>query len=269
MQLLARLRAARLLWPAVLTAAALPVLLGLGTWQLQRKAWKEGLIAALHTRAHAAPISLDELFARQSASHPELPTATDFEYTRVALKGRFLNADERYLYALDDELGPGEHVYTPFATSDGHWLVMVNRGFVTAEKRPPQARPDSQREGDTEVVGLVRSGETKNMFEPANDPAHNQWFYKDISAMAAGVSLTSGRALAPFVVDAEAAATPAGGWPKGGVTRLVLPNRHLEYAFTWYGLAVAMLAVFAMFALERLKEPDSAAEPDPEADRHP
>lgn len=257
MSLLTRMRAARLLWPAVLTAAALPILIGLGTWQLQRKVWKEGLIAALETRTKAPPVSIDALLSQPGGGD------LNREYSRVVLKGRFLNAYERYLYGLDEDLGPGEHVYTPFETSDGHWLVMVNRGFVTPEKKPPAARPGSQIETETEVVGLVRAGETKPFFEPANDVAHNQWFYRDIPAMAAGVPMAPGRKLAPFVIEAEAASTPPGGWPKGGVTRLVLPNRHLEYALTWYGLAIAMLAVFAMFALERLKAPETMPADDP------
>lgn len=246
MSLLTRLHNARLIWPALMTAAALPVLLGLGTWQLSRKTWKEGLIAGLETRAHAAPVSIDEVLRRPAAD------VFEREYTRVAVRGHYLHAYERLLYALDDDLGPGEHVYTPFETADGRWLVMINRGFVTAEKKLPKARAEGQVSGDTEVVGLVRAGETKGTFEPANDVAHNQWFFRDIAAMAAGVPLATGRQVAPFALAAEKAPAPPGGWPKGGVTRLVLPNRHLEYVLTWYGLAAALLAVFAMFANERL-----------------
>lgn len=259
MSLLTRLRNARLIGPALMTAVALPILIGLGTWQLSRKTWKEGLIAAIETRAHGPAESIDDVLRRP---------ATDVyqrEYARVAVRGRYLNTYERLLYALDDNLGPGEHVYTPFETADGRWLVMINRGFVTADKKQPEARAEGQISGGTEVVGLVRAGETKAMFEPANDPAHNQWFFRDIVAMAAGVPLSAGRQLAPFVLDAEAAPAPPGGWPKGGVTRLVLPNRHMEYALTWYGLAVALLAVFAMFANDRLHPPAGAGE-DAEGD---
>jgi surfeit locus 1 family protein len=256
--MLQRLREARLLWPAVTAAAALPILIGLGTWQLQRKAWKDGLIQAIAVRAKAPPVPLDAVLKGEQSRDLAI------EYARVVLRGRYLNAQERYLYGLDEALGPGEHVYTPFQTSDGHWLVMVNRGFVTAERKSPGARAAGQIEGETEVVGLVRGGEEKGLFEPANDPAHNQWFFRDIPAMAAGIALSQGRKLAPVVVEAEAKPEPPGGWPKGGVTRLVLPNRHLEYAFTWYGLAAALVAVFAMFAHERLSPPGGRHDdPDP------
>lgn len=253
---IARLRAARLLWPTVLTALALPILVGLGTWQLQRKVWKEDLIAAIAARTRAAPASIDAVLAKPAANYLER------EYSRVILKGHFRNGDERLLYGLDEDLGPGEHVYTPFETADGRWLVMVNRGFVPLDRRSPAARPQGQIEGETEVVGLVRAGQGKGLFEPANDPVHNRWFYRDIPAMAAGVPLSAGRQLAPFAVEVEAASTPPGGWPKGGVTLLNIPNRHLEYALTWYGLAGALLAVYGMFAAERLK---AKGEVDPAA----
>jgi surfeit locus 1 family protein len=60
----------------------------------------------------------------------------------------------------------------------------------------------------------------------------------------------------PFIVDAELDPGLPGGFPKGGVTRLELPNRHLEYALTWYGLAAALVAVFAAFAVTRWRQPD-------------
>jgi surfeit locus 1 family protein len=64
-----------------------------------------------------------------------------------------------------------------------------------------------------------------------------------------------GGRLVPFIVDAEAEPAPPGGFPKGGTTRLELPNRHLEYALTWYGLAAALVVIFAAFAITRWRRP--------------
>ena len=47
--------------------------------------------------------------------------------------------------------------------------------------------------------------------------------------------------------------SPPGGLPRGGVTRLDLPNRHLEYALTWYGLALTLIGVYGAFAASRLR----------------
>ena len=57
----------------------------------------------------------------------------------------------------------------------------------------------------------------------------------------------------PFFVDADAEPANPGGFPRGGATRLVLPNRHLEYALTWYGLALTLIGVFTAFARGRLR----------------
>jgi cytochrome oxidase assembly protein ShyY1 len=56
----------------------------------------------------------------------------------------------------------------------------------------------------------------------------------------------------PFFLDLEVSDVP-GGWPRGGVTRIDLPNRHLEYALTWFALAGTLLAVFVAFAASRLR----------------
>jgi surfeit locus 1 family protein len=92
------------------------------------------------------------------------------------------------------------------------------------------------------------------MFIPANDAARNIWYWRDIDAMATAMGPDAGR-VHRYIVDAEAIPPVPGGWPKGGVTRLELPNRHLEYALTWYGLAAALAGVFLAFAAGRWRQP--------------
>ena len=88
---------------------------------------------------------------------------------------------------------------------------------------------------------------------PDNDPAANSWFWRDLSAMGKALLASSEASrLTPFFVEAEAGDVP-GGWPKGGVTRLVLTNKHLEYALTWYGLAATLVFVFGFFVRSRLR----------------
>ncbi len=81
---------------------------------------------------------------------------------------------------------------------------------------------------------------------------HNLWYWRDLDGLFQAAFGAGDRvSRAPFFVDAEAPAP--GGWPKGGATRLELPNRHLEYAITWFGLAAALAAVFAAYAVPRLR----------------
>ena len=116
-----------------------------------------------------------------------------------------------------------------------------------------RTRPQGQLETDVVVTGLARAPETQRLFTPDNDVARNIWYWRDLDGMAASVLAPGERArVAPFFVESEAAPVP-GGWPKGGVTRLQLSNRHLEYAITWYGLAAALVAVYGVFARSRLR----------------
>jgi len=91
------------------------------------------------------------------------------------------------------------------------------------------------------------------MFSPEHDAKTGVWYWRDFDGMArAALGPEAGKAMR-FFLDAEAEPPNPGGWPKGGTTRLTLPNRHLEYALTWYGLAAALIGVLVAFAVGRLR----------------
>jgi surfeit locus 1 family protein len=238
---LSTLRAKGLLWPAVATAIAAALLISLGNWQMRRLAWKEGLISAIEQRTRLDPVSLAE--AEERAAKGE-----GIEYLRVKVSGRFGNDKELHFYAFDEQSGPGYQIFTPMRTNDGN-VVIINRGYVPEALVDPASRRAGELDGEVTVTGLVRGPEEARLFSPANEPAKNIWFTRDLPAMAA--ALGPGAKVAPFFIDAEAEPAVPGGWPKGGTTRLTLPNRHLEYALTWYGLAAALIGVFAAFAAAR------------------
>jgi len=245
--MLSALKAKGLLWPAVMTFAGAAILISLGNWQLGRLAWKEGLIAVIAERTRAEPVAPAKVDERAGRGE-------DVEYTRVKVEGRLLNDKELHFYAFDAQFGPGYHVVTPLRLADGS-AVFVNRGYVPQDLEDPARRQAGQLDGEIQIVGLVRRPETAGLFTPANDAAKNIWYWRDLGAMAAAALGPEKRLVHPFLIEAEADPKLAGDWPKGGVTRLELPNRHLEYALTWYGLAAALLAVFAAFAIPRWRRP--------------
>ena len=120
--MLQRFRAGGLIWPTICALGALAALLALGTWQMQRKAWKDGLQRQITERARASPMAISNSAAFAGLS----------EYARVSIAGRFLHDAERYYYAPDPKMGPGYHVYTPLLLTDDR-IVMVNRGAVPEE----------------------------------------------------------------------------------------------------------------------------------------
>ena len=241
--MLQRLKQAGLIWPTLAALLVLGLLLALGTWQVQRKQWKDGLIATIAARATAGPV---ELKPDQS-----LVVEGSAQYLHVAVAGRFHHDKERYLYAP----APGQlgwHVYTPLEMAPGRF-VWINRGFVPDERRDPATRPEGQIGGEVRVTGLIRETPKKGTFTPDNDVAHNLWYWPDTAAMTASAFAGSRPEALAFSIDADARPEPPGGLPKGGVTRVELPNRHLEYAITWYGLALTLIGVYLTFAAGRLR----------------
>jgi surfeit locus 1 family protein len=261
--MLRKLQQARLLWPTLAALAGLAVLIGLGTWQMERKRWKEDLLAKIAARVHADPIVLfpPPVKSKAGGFAEILVQVADpaqfrdrYEYKHVIVRGRFHHDKERYLYAPSPEEGLGWHVYTPLQLEVGD-VVWINRGWVPDAKKAPEARAEGQVAGPVEVRGVVRFPAGKGFFTPENDVRHNLWYWPDVAALTAsafsGGVQTAGSV--PLVIEADAQPEPPGGLPRGGVTRLELPNRHLEYALTWYGLAATLVGVYLAFVISRLR----------------
>lgn len=231
-----------LLLPAILAFA---LLIGLGTWQIQRKAWKEGLIAALHAELSAPPVALPPAAAWASLDRKRL------EYHRTRFTAQFDNAKEALLFAAPsnfrpDVEGPGYWVFTPARLADGNF-VMVNRGFVPDSLKDPASRPQGQIAGEVTIVGALRWPGERHWFTPDDEPAKNLWFTADPQAIAAAKGLNK-QAVAPFYVEQESP-VPPGGLPKPGKLVVSLPDNHLQYALTWYGLALVLLISYLSWAL--------------------
>ncbi|MDA9398918.1 SURF1 family protein [Bradyrhizobium sp. CCBAU 45389] len=213
------------LWLTVLSLTAFALLIALGVWQIERRAWKLALIDRVEQRVHAPvqPIPAP-------AAWPTITAAND-EYRHVSVTGRFLHDRETLVQAVTEE-GGGYWVLTPLQRSDGT-LVLVNRGFVPTERRDAATRQAGNPEGQVEITGLLRITEPKGGFLRNNVPQHNRWYSRDVDAIAAARGLHD---VAPFSVDADAGSQSAGG-PIGGLTVIRFPNNHLIYALTWFALA--------------------------------
>jgi surfeit locus 1 family protein len=217
------------------------LLLGLGSWQVQRLHWKEGLIAERNAALTAAPVPLPQT----------LDAARALEFHPVRAEGEFLNDRELDLNAQALKGDQGFHIVTPFRLGGGA-IVFIDRGFVPTDRRAPAARAVGELAGPTAVEGLLRLPEPPGWFTPANEPEKNSWFSIDLPAMAqaTGIGTAGVGTVLPFYIDADKTPVP-GGWPQGGQTITDLPNDHLQYAITWYALAVALIAIYIRFALRR------------------
>jgi surfeit locus 1 family protein len=226
-------------WPTVFTVPALIVLLGLGTWQVQRLHWKEALIAERTVRTTAAPIALPAAGTALSAA-----ALADLDYRHGTATGVFLHEREMYLAARTMEGSVGYQVVTPLQEADGS-VVLVNRGWVPETKKDPTKRPEGQVGGSVTIYGAIRAPGVQHWLQPDNQPAQNIWFWSDLPAMAAHAGIVPDR-LVPVFLEAGPMPNP-GGLPIGGQTKVNLPNDHLQCAITWYALAAGLLVIYLLY----------------------
>ncbi len=236
-----------LILPGILSLGALAVLIGLGFWQLERLAWKNDLLARVEarTKAPVTPIPPEGEWKNVNFESDE--------YRRVVASGTFRHDREILVYTVASEqpgryAGPGFFVLTPLELPSGA-SVIVNRGFVPLDRKDAATRKEGQVAGPVNVTGLLRMPEDAGYFAPSNDPARNAWYRRDPVEIASALKLERA---APFTIVADATANP-GGLPQGGSTRVNFSNNHLQYAVTWFGLALALIGVFAAFAWQRIR----------------
>jgi surfeit locus 1 family protein len=221
--------------PTVVALAAFAILIALGTWQIQRKAWKEGLIADIERRSAATPVELPRL-----ETWPQLRQESD-EFRRVKLRVELRSGGEAFVYTSGSSLrpdikAPGYFVFAPARLPDGR-VVVINRGYVGLDRQFPPVT------GSVHITGYLRWPEQPHWLFPAEDRSGNTWILRDHRAMAARNGWGE---IGPFYVDQEAP-VPDGGLPRPGPIRPSLPNNHLQYALTWYGLAAVLAIVFGFW----------------------
>jgi surfeit locus 1 family protein len=230
--------------PVALTIAtliALAILVALGVWQLQRLAWKEALlarIAALQT-APARPLG------------PVLAKGGDMDFVRVqAICPGLGAAPFLELYGLRDGQA-GARLISACATGEAaHPTILVDRGFVidTVSARPAVDAADST---PVAVTGVLRLPDKRSLFAAPNNVAKGLWYARDAIAMAA--SLKAAGPVAPAFLFAETPTNPAFAALVPSPIPAEIANRHLEYALTWFGLAAALVGVYAAVLFSRRK----------------
>jgi len=223
--------------PSLICAAALPLLVTLGIWQVQRLAWKTDLIATLEARHAEPPVALP----------PTAALGPDWEHRPVRVRAE-LAAEPALRFGVERQQGRAGHDVLQLARlADGRALV-VNRGWL-AEGAPALRTPD----GMVTLEGPLRwiADDERRWPTPANDPAANRWYWYDRDAFAE----VFGAAVLPVALEASAGVLPPGrAVPTPQPMAVNLPNNHLGYAITWYGLAVSLVVIYAIYGLRRGKE---------------
>jgi surfeit locus 1 family protein len=221
---------------SVFAAIGFAILCGLGIWQVERLQWKGKLIADLNARVSVPPVAL-----------PAQPEQATDEFRRVRVRVQFASGEHALVYTPGSALRPdvpgaGYWVMVPARSERG--TVVINRGYVAPEAR---ANVGSAPSGDVEIVGALRWPEEGTFFTPRDEPANNVWYRRDPASIAAAKNWG---VVAPFYIEQEA---PQPGAPKAGPLVVKLPNNHLQYAITWFGLAGALAAVYFVWLRSHLR----------------
>lgn len=212
----------RMIFPGLVGGLGLAVLLGLGSWQLQRLTWKEGVLATIEERIAAAPVALP------AAATPEAD-----RYRAVALSGR-VEPQELHVFWVTAGQGAGYRVISPFVTEAGR-RVLLDRGYIRAEDKGA-ARPS----GPVEITGNLLWPDEGDWTTPAPDEVANILYARDLGYMAERLETEP---LLVVLREGTAGAEPLPVSTEG------IPNNHLQYAITWFALALIWAAMTVTFIL--------------------
>ncbi len=235
-------------WGMIVTGVVgVLILVGLSIWQVQRLAWKQGVIETLEARLALPPIELPKMF------NPEQQ-----EFSRVRIEGQFPDVMGKHgftdapLLTSRKFIGPGYRVIQPFDLKDGR-RIMVDRGFAPVEEKNvggAASRPTPAPEGTVEIVGALRWPEVSS--DPAFGANDNVWTARDLSVMARLFDAE------PVLIVAETS-TAVGDWPKADPLRTVdIRNNHMEYAMTWAALAIGWAAMTGLLIFRPLRASEPA-----------
>lgn len=217
----------------IAVAIALSILIGLGVWQLQRLKWKEGLLAHVAALQAAKAVDIGPVLDR-------LAHGADVDFTRVtAVCPGLPSAPFLELYAVRDAQAGYRLISACEVASARYRTVLVDRGFVP-DTTPERPKVDAAQRQPVTVTGVLRTPDRPNAFMPKNRPGH--WFTRDPAAMAGALNAP---APAPVFLFAETPINPELPALVPAPLPSEIPNRHLEYALTWFGLAAALLGVYA------------------------
>jgi surfeit locus 1 family protein len=222
-------------FPVVMTlfaAAAFAILIGLGVWQVQRLHWKEGVLARIAALQAAPPQSIFEVLSRARAGG-------DIDYTRVSADCPHIESTPFVRLFAPGDGGGGFRIITHCVLTGGPYhSILVDRGFIDQDQ---VAKMDASKTPlDRAIVGVLRKGDARNFLTPDNQPGQGLFYSRDIAVMAHVLGAVDP---APTFLMLESPA-PADVGPKPAPVPVDIPNNHLSYAITWFGLAASLAGVY-------------------------
>jgi surfeit locus 1 family protein len=225
---------------SLLVLVVFAILIGLGVWQVQRLKWKTDLLHRIALLQTAPPEPIDAVLRRAHARQ-------DINFTRVRLDCQEVETTPVLrLYSVYQGLA-GYRLITACPLASGPYAsILVDRGFV-ATPGAEAPRPIPGVRISQPVIGVLRAPEPKALITAANQPAQNLWYWRDLPAMARALH-AQGAAPAFLMLERPA---PESAEPRPAPLPVNIPNNHLGYAITWFGLAAALVGVYLASLLRK------------------
>lgn len=223
----------RLILPLVFGIVGTAILVSLGNWQVRRMAEKEAFLADIDARIGDLPVAI-----------PAAPDADAHRMLAVQATGTF-TADELHFLVSVKKVGAGYRIVSAFETEDGR-RIMVDRGFVPIPKKNA-----ARYVGSSTVTGNLHWPDERDSYTPDNDLTGNIWFAREVPLMAEALKTEPILLIAREVSEKDTGVTPLPLDSSG------IPNDHLEYVVTWYGLAIVWVAM-TLYYLRRTRKTKKA-----------
>ncbi|MCV6595792.1 MAG: SURF1 family protein [Mangrovicoccus sp.] len=219
----------RIIFPLLFGLAGAALLVWLGLWQLQRLEWKEDVLAQIDARIGAAPVAL-----------PARPNPESDRFLPVRVSGQ-VGPEEIRVQASLKRVGPGYRVIAPLTLDDGR-RILLDRGFL------PEARKTTVLEGGAMTIeGNLHWPDEQDRYTPEPDLQAGLWFARDLPSLAAHLKTE------PVLIVARSTSQAQPGLLPLPVDSAGIPNDHLQYAVTWFGLALVWVVMTGVFLRARLR----------------
>ena len=208
------------------SSIAIIILLSLGTWQLERLRWKTDILTSMKTSLSLPPLQIsDEI----------IKNISNYSYRQIQLTGSFLYDKNITIYSKVLNKKVGKHLVVPFKTL--HGTILVNRGFIPKE----YIILNNNKSEIIKINGIVKFQQDINYFTPKNDIYENEWYYININEVSEYISVP----LLNFYIVEENNIEEE--YPVGSQYNINIPNDHLQYAITWFSLALALSIFMNIF----------------------
>jgi len=230
------------LWPTVVALIMIAIMIGLGTWQVHRLAWKTGLLATIAARMNGEPIPLPAAISDPAS----------WTFRRVTVSGHFAADKALWLYGRTYDGKAGIHLLVPLIRQDGD-AILVDRGFIPFDHGSTLAAFEPALNDAVDIDGIVRQPEPGGLFVPSNQPDRNIWYSVDTPSMSKQLDMP----LAPVYIAEKPGDHPHAGvqfdWPvaTGGTEGTGIPNDHRSYAIFWYSMAVVLAGIYVISSVSR------------------